>query len=233
VQGDSRWAVARRVLAALIALGLIPALPILDVHIALQGAAPFISFTMPAGLLVSGVALLFWAALTGVLAWIQTSGPNLRFAQLLEPDQAARVFRWRIWNDSAVRCRPRVVLTRVWTLDNKDLLDPAQSPLELQWTHQPAGVRCELGKQDYRGETVGVVRVDLQPPVAGAPEQLIAFGAFHQPALGEVSALSGAKIFMAVSTTLPELPSRRQMTSILEIEGENSEPLGFRSVPFP
>jgi hypothetical protein len=226
--GDSRWDLARRVVAALIAVGLIPALPTITATVGVQGSKTAGAVTLPAGLLVSAAALVFWGAMTGSLAWLLTRGPRLRVADPLEVDVSARCFRLRIYNDSAVRCRPKVSLMRVWDTDSEvELLDPAQAPLELQWTHQQPGVRAELSRQEYRGESVGVFLIDAVPKVAGAPQNLIAYGAFHQPALGAVKDLAGRTIFVFISVTLPEFPGRKEDIEILAIDGDASAPLGF------
>jgi hypothetical protein len=217
------------VIVALIAVGLIPVLPTIAITAGVQGAKPVFTLSLPAGLLISAIALVFWGAMTGSLAWLLTRGPRLRVTDPLEVDVPARCFRLRIYNDSAVRCQPKVSLMRVWDTDSEvDLLDPAQAPLELQWTHQPPGVRAELSRQEYRGESVGVFRVDAVPRVAGAPQNLIACGAFHQPALGGVKDLAGRMIFVIVAITLPEFAGRREHIEILEIDGDSSAPLGFK-----
>jgi len=230
-RGDSWRGLVGRIIAAIIVAGIAPTLPMVSISLARPHAKPMFEAVLPLGFVVSAAVVALWGAMTGSIAWTFARAPRLRTATTLETDVAARTFRLRLWNDASVRCRPRVVVTNARDDQGNVLLNPAQVPLELQWTHQPQGLRSELGKEDTYGEVVAVCRVDPPPPNSPASTPaLVLFGALHQPSLGGTARLAGRTIDIELAITSPEHPEVRRIVRHVFLKEDNTAQLGFSAV---
>jgi hypothetical protein len=228
--GSSAWGHVARGIALVAAAALVVGAPAISSKVTLdiEVQQSHWVLSVPTGTAMTAIAVLLWLALTAGPAWANTRGPYLRVATALEKDSVAAFFRLRVWNDSGVSARPRVVVTGIAEDTGRVLLGSSQIPLELQWTHQAQGQRAEIQKSNTHGESVGVLFLQPYPMVAGAPQRLFVSGALHQPSVGSVQDFAGGHtITVDVEVTSPEHPWVKAIRRSVSVKEDAQASLGF------
>lgn len=164
----------------------------------------------------------------------QSAMPSLRVGPALEMDNER--FRLRVFNDSDVRCRPRVVVTATADDKGNQLLPSAQAPLELAWTHHREGQRASLARSDAEGETVAVFWVRTPRAAVKGPalyvlaKELLLYGMHHRPLLVRLMDFKrGRTIQSHLVISCPEFPSTERIECGIVLTRDRKAPLGFRA----
>lgn len=155
--------------------------------------------------------------------------PALRLDDRLQLDTAAKCIRLRVFNDNATVTRPIAELVEVVGEENDSLVNRAQLPLELAWTHHPEGPP-PLTNQDAIGQSIKVIGIEKSLGFLAAldEEKVYAFGRARQPPIGTDTGLKGKTIYVTVAVRSPEYPEVGSITHRYVVTQDDASPLNFR-----
>lgn len=137
-----------------------------------------------------------------------SAAPALRLASQFEVDTKEHCFRLRVWNDSEASCQPRVRVMGLVDDQGAAILEPAQAPLELGWTHEEAGKRPNLRKADVEGATVAVLWLSSGITFGRAKEYgVILYGTRQRINLGRLAGFVGRTFRIRIAVDCPERQS--------------------------
>jgi len=141
--GESRWSWVRKVIGALVFLGILRFTAWdISVLIAIQALPPLINVRL--GLLIFIIAAAVWALLSAGRAYELAGIPELIIANDLVVDPLGDNFNFRLKLKSKQKdFDTTVTLIDVLNFQGESVL-PGRFPIELEWTHHPSESRIHL-----------------------------------------------------------------------------------------